>query len=164
MLVGMPERSSHAKVAVFDTLEDQQQLTTATLRVLGCRVHPLNPGDNGLRDVVDQLEREGPFDVVLWDLPHALRAPCDEFGELFQRGAFAASGVVITTADRDGLQPMLDAWSAEPAILARPYTFTALMQAIDTARAAGERARARAATHPELAGVACRVGHLAALR
>ena len=93
----MPERSSHATVAVFDALEDQQQLTTATLRVLGCRVHPLNPGDNGLQDVVDQLEREGPFDVVLWDLPHAPRAPCEEFGDLYRRGAFASSGVVVTT-------------------------------------------------------------------
>jgi hypothetical protein len=157
----MPERSSHAKVAVFDALEDQQQLTTATLRVLGCRVHPLNPGENGLQDVVDQLEREGPFDVVLWDLPHALRAPCEEFGHLYRRGSFASSGVVVTTTDPARLQPMLDKWSGDVAILARPYSFTALMRAVNTGRAAGERAGAIADRHPDAA--ACRLAQVAAV-
>lgn len=36
-------------------------------------------------------------------------------------------------------------------MLARPYTFTALMRAINTSRAAGERAGAIADRHPDLA-------------
>ena len=157
MLVAMSPRASTPTVAVFDAIQDQLHLTTATLRVLGCRVQPLLPGANGLQDVADQLQRDGPFDVVLWDLPHALHGPCEDLRGLWHSGTFASSGVVVTTADRDRLQPMLETWSGRPAILGRPYTFTSLMKAIGMATALREEADLESGRQEELERVACRV-------
>lgn len=153
-------RVPNPRVAVFDAIDDQLQLTTATLRVLGCQVHRLTKGDNGLEDVADQLQRAGPFDVVLWDIPQALRAPCDELEGMSHRGAFGNSGVIVTTADRDRLQPVLDTSGART-ILGRPYTFTALMQAVDAAASKGRLLPIGREAAPAL--VACRLNPMPAL-
>ena len=146
MLPPMAERSSTPQVAVFDAVEDQQRLITATLRVLGCRVHVLIPGPTGMADIIEQLERHGPFDAILWDLSPVLRASCDDLTSLWDRGAFARSGLVITTTEEPLVAPMLGPLSAQAQVLAQPYTFTRLMQAVDAAGADGAR-RALAGSH-----------------
>jgi hypothetical protein len=121
-------------IAVLDPSADRQVLLTATLRVLGCRVHPIDCSGQHPDDLARQLSVGGPFQVVVWDVsqpaqshaPSAMPTP-DGIA------AFGRSGVIVAASDAKEAEDIAGHLNDQARVLLKPFTTVALMAAVRAA-------------------------------
>jgi len=120
-------------IAVLDSSADRQVLLTATLRVLGCRVHPIDCSGQHPDDLARQLSVRGPFQVVVWDVSQAQYGAPGAMPAPEGIGAFGRSGVVVAATDARQAEDVAGPPSDQARVLLKPFTTVALMAAVRAA-------------------------------
>lgn len=121
-------------VAVIDPSTDRQLLLTATLRVLGCRVHPIDCSGQHPDDLARQLSVRGPFQVVVWDVSQPAQP---QLGSAMPTpsgvSAFGRSGVIVAATDAKQAEEAVGPPNEQARVLIKPFTTVALMAAVRAA-------------------------------
>lgn len=119
-------------IAVLDASADRRLLLTATLRVLGCRVHPVDWSGQHPDELAQQLSTRGPFQVVVWDVTQpAQPQPPSAMPSPDGLGAFGHSGVVVAATDAMQAEVAVGApTTGQARVLIKPFTTVQLMAAV----------------------------------
>ena len=127
-------------VAIIDVLPGQHRLLAATLRALGCQVYLIDCTGHWPASLDAQLDSQGPFDAVFWDLSAGM--PSHPWAAALAGGAgsFGDSRFVIAAVQGQQV-PRVRRPPDEQTLLLTPFTPSTLMATVNAAVSSSRHSR-----------------------